>query len=127
MSAYDTTGDGVSDFEIQYNTRSAFEDNDEDFQIHIYVAMRNGRKCTSTIQGLHLIPFPDSVFEGIDYKKILKRMRKKFQCNGNIKKDPETGAAVITLTGNQTRGIKTWLTEHEMCKMKQIVVHGDTE
>eukprot|EP00940_MAST-03C_sp_MAST-3C-sp2_P001837 g1837.t1 len=124
-STFDTTGDGHADFDMMnLSSKNAFDDVDDDFQIHIYVTMRNGRKCTSTIQGLHLIPFPADKFEGINYKKIVKYMKRSFKCNGSVQTDSKTGTTVITLSGNKTNEIRDFLVDHELCQRKQIVIHG---
>ena len=45
-------------------------------------AAKKRRKCTTSIEGLYLIPFPEDKFKGIDFKKIVRSMKRNFKCNG---------------------------------------------
>ncbi|KAJ5930665.1 protein translation factor SUI1 [Penicillium verhagenii] len=69
--------------------------------VHIRIQQRNGRKTLTTCQGL-----PDKY----DQKKILKRMKKIYACNGNIVKDDEMGE-VIQLQGDQRKDVYDFLTK----------------
>ena len=104
----------------------AFADaEDENFKIHVRVQQRNGRKCTTSIEGLHLIPFPGDKFKGIDFKKILRNMKRNFKCNGATRHDKKSNTTVIQLQGDQSKNIQSWLVDFaNLCKDDQIVIHG---
>merc|ERR1711907_155103 len=113
MSTMDTTGDGIADFEIMgLGGGDAFMDAEEDnFKIHVRVQQRNGRKCTTSIEGLHLIPFPKDKFKGIDFKKIVRNMKRNFKCNGATRLDKKTNTTVVQLQGDQSKNISSWLVD----------------
>jgi translation initiation factor 1 len=69
--------------------------------IHIRVQQRNGRKCITTVQGLH---------QDLDLKKILKALKKQECCNGTVVEDEEMGA-VLQLQGDQRDSVAKVLTE----------------
>ena len=69
--------------------------------IHIRVQQRNGRKCITTVQGLH---------QDLDLKKILKALKKQECCNGTVVEDEEMGA-VLQLQGDQRDSVAKFLTE----------------
>ena len=118
----------MDEFEIQNigGGGDAFMDaEEENFQIHVRVQQRNGRKCTTSIEGLHLIPFPEDKFKGIDFKKIVRSMKRNFKCNGATRHDKKSNTTVIQLQGDQSNNIKSWLVDFaELCKDDQIVIHG---
>lgn len=118
----------MDDFEIQNigGGGDAFMDaEEENFQIHVRVQQRNGRKCTTSIEGLHLIPFPGDKFKGIDFKKIVRSMKRNFKCNGATRHDKKSDTTVIQLQGDQSENITSWLVDFaELCKKNQIVIHG---
>ena len=68
--------------------------------IHIRVQQRNGRKCITTVQGLH---------QDLDLKKILKALKKQECCNGTVVEDEEMGA-VLQLQGDQRDSVAKFLT-----------------
>ena len=73
--------------------------------IHIRVQQRNGRKCITTVQGLH---------QDLDLKKILKALKKQECCNGTVVEDEEMGA-VLQLQGDQRDSVAKFLTEMGAC------------
>ncbi|KAJ5538017.1 protein translation factor SUI1 [Penicillium frequentans] len=87
--------------------------------VHIRIQQRNGRKTLTTCQGL-----PDKY----DQKKILKRMKKIYACNGNIVKDDEMGE-VIQLQGDQLKAAEEEdsfkkLRGYGMAMKVKVKVHG---
>ena len=74
--------------------------------IHIRVQQRNGRKCITTVQGLH---------QDLDLKKILKALKKQECCNGTVVEDEEMGA-VLQLQGDQRDSVAKFLTEMGMLR-----------
>lgn len=83
-------------------------------KIHLRSQQRNGRKCITIIQGLD---------EELDEKKILKYLKKTFQCNGCISVDDEYGK-IIQLSGDQKENVKKFLIDQEIYNEENIVVHG---
>ena len=96
----------------------AFDDADEQAgdqsKVHIRVQQRNGRKCITTVQGLA---------DDLDIKRICKAFKKNFQCNGAVTKDSELGE-IIQLSGDQRTNVSSFLTEQEIAKKTQVVIHG---
>jgi len=70
--------------------------------VHIRVQQRNGRKCITTVQGLH---------KDLDLKKILKVMKKEKCCNGNVVEDDEMGQ-VLQLQGDQRDAMVSFLLDN---------------
>ena len=73
---------------------------------------RNGRKTLTTVQGLP---------KKFDQKKILRVIKKKFACNGNIVDDTEMGE-VIQLQGDQRKDVQEFL----MDKKEGLGLDGKT-
>lgn len=88
-------------------------------KVHIRVQQRNGRKMITTVAGLA---------DDLDHKRILKALKKMYNCNGamDVEKDEDgqETCLAIQLTGDQRENVKTFLTNEEICKENQIVVHG---
>eukprot|EP01138_Halocafeteria_seosinensis_P005673 gb/GECG01005800.1/.p1 GENE.gb/GECG01005800.1/~~gb/GECG01005800.1/.p1 ORF type:complete len:112 (+),score=15.94 gb/GECG01005800.1/:1-336(+) len=84
-------------------------------KVHIRVQQRNGRKCITSIQGLD---------DDLDLKRILKYLKKRYNCNGSIIKDKELGE-VIQLQGDQRQNVREFLLGEEIYdKPERIVIHG---
>merc|ERR1712167_151897 len=81
--------------------------------VHIRVQQRNGRKCITTVQGLAA---------DLDIKKILKYIKKSFNCNGAVVDDK--AGAVIQLQGDQRDNVKKFLTTENICIAEEVKVHG---
>ena len=84
-------------------------------KVHIRIQKRNARKFICTVEGLE--------YEKKDMKDILKTMKKKFACNGNIVNDDKLGI-VIQLQGDMRDKIKTLLIEEYNISNEDIVTHG---
>lgn len=85
--------------------------------MHIRVQKRNNRKALTTIQGLP---------KKFDPKKILKSLRRKFACNGNVVDDPKMGE-VIQLQGDQRKDVYEFLVDKKGgldIEARNIKVHG---
>jgi len=82
-------------------------------KIHIRIQQRNGRKTLTTVQGLPSV---------LDFKKILKVVKKEFACNGTII-DDEAGQ-VIQLQGDQRKQLKGFLVNELEINGDDIKVHG---
>jgi translation initiation factor 1 len=87
-------------------------------KIHVRIQQRNGRKCITTIQGLD---------EDLDLHRIMKAMKKAFNCNGSVTEDENMGE-IIQLQGDQRNNVKSWLEDAEILSKSEIddrlVVHG---
>ena len=84
-------------------------------KVHVRVQQRSGRKCITTVAGLA---------DDLDVKRIMKAFKKNFNCNGAVVKDKETGNDVIQLSGDQRTIVKEFLTDQEICKADEVVLHG---
>lgn len=82
--------------------------------IHIRIQQRNGRKTLTTIQGLA---------DEYDFKKIVKKCKKDFACNGTVVDHAEYGE-VIQLQGDQRNNICKLLVDFKLAKKEQLKVHG---
>jgi len=103
---------------LKLNTISEFLDNEESL-VHIRLTKgRRGGKDTyvTIVEGLE---------QDLDFKKIIKRWRKMFNCIVCIKKSKITGNHVIQLSGDFSKEIKSWLLEQEiMFKKEHIIIHS---
>ena len=79
--------------------------------VHIRIQQRNNKKCLTTIQGID---------EKYDLKRIVKVMKKEFNCNGSVVKETD----VIILQGDQRENSKLMLTTIGLVELSQIKVYG---
>ena len=102
--------------EGNHSTSKESLDTEDDFNklVHIRCQQRNGRKCITTVSGLHI---------DLDYKKVLKHFKKKFSCNGSIKEDVTYGI-IIQVSGDNRDKIKDFLVDNNIVKPKNIKLHG---
>lgn len=86
-------------------------------EIHIRVFQRKTKKYITTIEYLD---------QNLDFKKILKKMKDKFHCNGSInyKKDSVNNDKIIQLSGDKRNDIIDFLVNNKICKKEEIKVHG---
>lgn len=82
--------------------------------VHVRVQKRTGRKTLTTIQGLS---------NDLDFKKILKALKKEFCCNGTIVDDEELGK-IIQLSGDQRESVSKFLIEEGLSTKSVIKIHG---
>jgi translation initiation factor 1 len=83
--------------------------------IHLRVQQRNGRKCITTVQGLSA---------DLDLKRLLKKFKKTFNCNGSLQPDPDTEGTVIQMSGDQRQGVRDFLTTEGIVTSAKIISHG---
>lgn len=84
-------------------------------KVHLRVQQRTTRKSITTVEGVD----PD-----IDIKRLLKMMKKRFSCNGNIEDSEEYGK-VIKLTGDQRENVRDLLVDTmKIVNSEDVVVHG---
>jgi len=81
--------------------------------IHLRVQQRNGRKSITTVAGLS----PE-----LDLKKIVKAVKKSYNCNGCIVDDEKAGQ-VLQFQGDHRDNIKAFLIENGFPE-KDIKKHG---
>ena len=98
--------DAFEQLEDEEGTRQGF--------CHIRVQQRTGRKTITTVQGIA----PE-----YDLKKIVRYLKKEYNCNGTIVEHPEYGE-VIQLTGDQRQHIKEFLCKVGIVKEENCKVHG---
>ena len=82
--------------------------------VHIRIQQRNAKKTITTIEGL------DS---SIDLKKLVKYIKKIFNCNGCIYTTDEENK-IIQLQGDQRDNIKNFLIKENIISKDFIKVHG---
>lgn len=89
------------------------------FEVHIKIQQRNGRKTWTSVEGLDKI---DTNKEKLDifFENITKHLKKKFNCGATIKK-PEY---FIQLNGDHRDGIKEFLIKEGIVNESQIKMHG---
>jgi len=109
-----------------FNQKSQFDDDQEEDgedevgaslstnKIHIRIQQRNGRKTITTVQGIE---------EKYDKKKLIRFIKKQYNCNGTVIEDEQYGE-VMQLQGDQRENCRQFLTEIKMCKPELIKVHG---
>lgn len=76
--------------------------------VDIYMQKRNGKKCWTIIKNL----------EVDDKKELLKVLRRKFSCNGNIDEDD-----YIWLTGDHREELEEILTKRYNFEKGTIKIH----
>jgi len=84
--------------------------------VHVRVQQRTTRKYITICEGLD---------QKLNFKRIIKALRKAFSCNGSIAKHPELGN-VIQLQGDHRDDIFEFLTKTGICSDKNIKIHGAT-
>ncbi len=98
-------------------TTDHFQDNSEDGSmnlIHVRCQQRNGRKMITTVEGISPM---------YSQHRIVKKMKKFFNCNGNVHTEKDFGE-VIQLQGDQRQHVKNFLETCGLAKEHQIKLHG---
>ncbi|EFO18374.2 hypothetical protein LOAG_10121 [Loa loa] len=98
--------DAFEQLEDEEGTRQGF--------CHIRIQQRTGRKTITTVQGIA----PE-----YDLKKIVRYLKKEYNCNGTTVDHPEYGE-VIQLTGDQRQHIKDFLCRVGIVKEENCKIHG---
>jgi len=83
-------------------------------KINISVQKRNGRKMTTIITGID---------DDIDLPRVLSHIKKKFSCNGSVKKD-KNDEYYIQLSGDKKNEMYDFLIQHEIGDDDNIIFHG---
>ena len=86
-------------------------------KIHVRI-QQNGRRNVTTVQGLD---------DDLDLHRILKALKKTFNCNGSIDKHEQFGE-ILQLQGDQRETVVEWLVAQEILTkeevVERVVVHG---
>ena len=91
-----------------------FENEKKQNTVHIRIKQRNAKKTITTIEVLDA---------SIDFKKIVKYIKKKFNCNGSIIKTVDD-IDIIQLQGDQRENIKNFLIKENIVSEDFIKIHG---
>jgi translation initiation factor 1 len=83
-------------------------------KVHIRIQSRTSKKSITTITDLDT---------QLNFKKILKYLKKNLNCNGAVIYDKKYGH-VIKLQGDHRELSKQFLIDTNICIDKQIIVHG---
>jgi translation initiation factor 1 len=83
----------------------------DNYMIHVRIHQRNGRKSTTTIEGIPT---------DLDLKKIVRYLRKVYHTNGTIIEEEN----VIQLQGDQRKNIYEAFTQWNIAPKENITVHG---
>ncbi|MEU7137123.1 SUI1 family translation initiation factor [Streptomyces sp. NPDC046261] len=78
------------------------------------ILQRGGRKTLTTLEGLP---------RGVDPQKMLKLLKKQFDCNGTIVETAE-GEQVVQLQGDHREKLGEFLIEGGFAKKGEVKVHG---
>jgi translation initiation factor 1 len=85
----------------------------------IDIRFQSGKRGVTLIEGLD---------EELDLKRIMKAMKKKFNCACSLHTNDETGGDVLKLQGDHREEVRAWLIEQEIVPKAEakdlIVVHG---
>ena len=98
---------------LSFNPEDDLFESKENTKIHLRKQQRNGRKCITLIEGL----------ENIDFKLLLKSLKKNFSCNGSLT-TKDGGEIVIQLSGDQRENVRKHLVQYGLCENYQVVKHG---
>jgi translation initiation factor 1 len=104
ISAYNTTNS---------TTGKKSKQKESDNKIHIRTQARSGRKCMTTIQGLHA---------DLDLNRVAKALKKSLECGGSVVTDADFGDIVL-LSGNQGEKVLSYFVSQGICRKDQIVIH----
>lgn len=85
-----------------------------DGKVHIRLQKRNARKSICTVEGLS---------ENINFKRVLKHLKKKLCCNGCIVED-KTAGKVLQLQGDQRAAVAKFLIEEQLVSRNNLQIHG---
>ncbi len=100
--------------DLEYNLDYIFEDEKKQNMIHIRIQQRNAKKTITTVEGLDT---------SIDIKKLIKYIKKIFNCNGSIIK-MDDNIDIIQLQGDQRENIKKFLIKENIIAEDFIKIHG---
>jgi len=91
-----------------------FDDDIQTSKVTISVQQRNNRQYITIISGIE---------DDLDINKILKYLKKTYNCNGTILEDEKFGN-IITLTGNQKDNVYNFFINEEIYTKDNIIIKG---
>lgn len=89
-------------------------DSSDNFKVHINLQQRTSRKYLTNITGI-----PDKY----DLPKILKYIKKFFNCTGSVLKD-EDGNQFLQITGDQRQNVYKFFIECDVIDKENIIIRG---
>jgi translation initiation factor 1 len=85
----------------------------------IDIRFQSGKRSVTLIEGLA---------DDLDLKRIMKAMKRKFNCACSLHTNDETGGEVLKLQGDHREDVRIWLIEQEIVPKAEaadtIVIHG---
>ncbi|CAE7380454.1 unnamed protein product [Symbiodinium natans] len=101
-------------------------DDDNLTKVHVRMQQRNGKKSWTTVAGLPTEvrdPKCDKVTQ-VDFKKILRSLKKTFNTNGSLVDGGEHGL-VVQLQGDIRKEVAKFLIEEAaLVSRDQVMIHG---
>ena len=96
-----------------------FDDEEDDggdvkAKVQVRMKQRNGKKSVTTVEGMH---------PQLDYPRLLRAMKRQFQCNGSIQEDKK-GDKVLQFSGDQRANVRDFILSEEMYTSGEIILHG---
>ena len=109
----------------ELSEESTFDKETKEMKVHVRTIQRNVRKRITMIEGLiELVDKLREKNEKLTINAVLRTMKKRFSCLGNICKDKE-GREMIKLSGDQRKNIKSLLVdEKKLIEADSLVLHG---
>ncbi len=83
-------------------------------KVHIRIQQRTTRKRITSVQGLD---------QELDLRRILKALKRTYNCNGTVIKSEEYGE-VLKMSGDQRQNVKNFLINNEILSKDNIITHG---
>jgi translation initiation factor 1 len=88
-------------------------------KVHLHVKQRNTKKFITSIEGLE--PYLEE--SKIPLKDLMKSLKKKLSCNGNISKSEEAGN-IIQFQGDHRKILVDYLIKNKIVDKNNITIHG---
>jgi len=104
--------DKTNEFETELDKRQ--------LEVQIKVQKRNGRKCTTIVEGLEGIDFGKDAKIVDVLNNIATHLRKKFNCSVAVMKPDNS----LQMSGDHRDGVKEFLVSEKLVKADQIRMHG---
>ena len=87
-------------------------------KVHIRTQQRTQQRTSKKY-----ITIIESLPKDLNFKKIIKQMKKKFVCNRTILKN-DYNEKIINLSGDQRYKVKEFLINYKISDDKDIIIHG---
>ena len=111
MNSFDDLNDTNNN---NYDPLAQIEESLHSSKIHIRIQKRNSRKSICTVEGL--------TFDKDKMKELLKNMKKKFECNGNLVTEDDN--FILQVQGDMRDKIKEMLINDYVIIEDNIIMHG---